>query len=103
MAEISSKIFTGKGTRKTLTLELSEGEDVFECIKEGMAQNKISKASVESIEGGIKDGFVNYFARGKYISHDIKMANVEKAYGTYDLKGNNALYGNLHIVISSSV
>jgi len=97
----NSREFFGKGAKKTLVLELSEGEDIFECIKQGMLQNQIEKAKVEAIEGKVKEAGINYFVGSSYKNKELEEAVVEKAGGSYELKGKNreTLFGNLHIVI----
>jgi predicted DNA-binding protein with PD1-like motif len=95
-------VFKGKGTVKELVLELSEDESVFECIKQGMIENKIENAKITSIEGTIKEGIINYFMGSKYKSKEIRMAKIENASGKYELKGKNfdRIFGNIHVIIA---
>ena len=55
MAENVYCEFMGKGTKKTLVLELGDGEDIFECIRQGMLQNNISRAKILGFDGKIKE------------------------------------------------
>lgn len=95
--------FMGKGTKKSLVLELSESEDIFECIKQGMQQNNISRAKVLGIEGTIKEGKINYFAGNSFKSEEIENTLIGVAAGHYELKGreNEELFGNLHVVVGT--
>ncbi|MEM4662489.1 MAG: DUF296 domain-containing protein [Candidatus Diapherotrites archaeon] len=100
MTMSSSQLFTGKGIKKELILELSEGEDIFECIRLGMIQNNIKEAHVKAIEGKLSNASINYMSGSKYVFDELKNLEVLKTYGKYELKGKNQdqLYGNLHIV-----
>lgn len=97
------QIFSGKGIKKELTLELSEDEDILECIKQGMMQNNVTQAKVKEIQGKIKQGTVTYFLGPKFKSKEIENENVLKASGQYELKGakKDELFGNLHIVLGT--
>jgi len=99
----TATIFMGRGIQKTLTLELSNGEGIFACIRQGMLENNIRKAEVTAIEGAIAHGTINYMAGCFYKSREIKNAEVIRAHGKYELKGNaKNLFGNLHIAIDIS-
>ncbi len=95
-----TQIFSGKGKKKELTLELSEDEDLFDCIKQGMQENNISKASITEIKGKIKSGSMNFMLGSRFRAKEIKNSNVVKASGEYELNGNK-LYGNMHVLLEN--
>ena len=96
-----SQIFQGKGSQKNLVLELSENESIIESIKQGMAENKISRAEVKDMQGKIKEVTVNFMLGSKFKSKEMNEAKVNGASGHYELK-TNSFFGNLHIVIEDS-
>lgn len=97
-------LFTARGTEKDLVLELDENEDIVSSIRTGMLHNNITRATVKSIEGKIKEGMVNYFVGSNYKAREIKNMPVENAHGKYELRGRNRdeLWGNLHVTISQN-
>ncbi|MEM4598683.1 MAG: DUF296 domain-containing protein [Candidatus Diapherotrites archaeon] len=101
MAMPSSQLFKGKGVKKDLVLELSQGEDVFECIRQGMMQQKIKEANVKAIEGVLSKASINYMSGSRYIFDELSGVSVLKTHGKYELRGknNDVLYGNLHVVV----
>ena len=94
-------IFKGRGVRKELVLQLSDGEDLFACIRQAMAEGKIERSEVAAIEGRIKEGNVNYFQGNKYKSLEIKDANVYKASGKYEMRGRD-LFGKISVIINQN-
>ncbi|MFH1663624.1 MAG: hypothetical protein ABH986_02315 [archaeon] len=97
-----SQFFNKKGIQKDLTLELSEGENLLESIREGMIQNKINKAVLKAIQGKINNCCVNFMLGSRFKSKEILLANVLNASGQYELKGkNNELFGNMHLVFQN--
>lgn len=96
-----AQIFSGKGIKKELILELSEGEDLFESIRQGMIQNGITSADVKAIEGKLASASINYMIGSRYVFEEVENAKVERASGKYELKGKkqDQLYGNMHVVI----
>jgi len=98
---VPSQIFHGKGTKKELVLELSEGEDIFECIRNGMLQNGVTSADVKAIEGNLCKASINYMRGSRYVFDELENVKIEKASGKYELKGKkqDQLYGNLHVVV----
>jgi len=100
MAEQVYTEFMGKGTKKTLVLELGDGEDIFECIRQGMLQNNISRAKILGFDGKIKEGKINYFVGNSFRSEEVENVLVGVASGHYELKNKGTeLFGSLHIVV----
>jgi len=94
-----SEFFSGKGIPKELLLELSEDEDVFDSIKQGMLENNLNKVLVKKIEGHIKKAFINYMLGSRFKSREIQKIKVEDASGHYELMGKD-FFGNLHVIIN---
>lgn len=97
-------IFKGRGVKKELVLQLSDGEDLFACIRQAMMEGRIERSTVEAIEGEIKEGNVNYFQGNKYKSLEIENAKVYKASGKFEMKGPkmDELFGKISIIINQN-
>ncbi len=97
----SATMFVGKGSKKDLVLELCEGEDILDCIKQGMIMNNVHKVKVVGIEGIVKEATVNYMMGSNFKHRDLRNAKPTMAGGHYELMGRdrNELYGNLKIVL----
>ncbi|MBI5553258.1 MAG: DUF296 domain-containing protein [Candidatus Diapherotrites archaeon] len=100
MGQMDSQIFRAKGTPKTMILELDEDEDLFESLRTGMMQHNLERATVESMEGTLKNASVNYMLGSQYKYEEMPTVLVRKAHGKYELMGKQKqLHGNLHAII----
>ena len=81
-----------------MTLILCEGENLIECIKQGMIENKITKCDVIEVSGKIS-GLINYMDGHKYKSSELKEQEILKASGHFKY-GYGELWGKLNIFTS---
>ena len=96
MPHIDAQLFKKKGVRKTLTLELDDGDSILDCIKSALAEHNIKEANVESAEGTFKDGVINFFERNSYGTADLKGHQVMRVSGIFKLSYGD-LYGTMKI------
>jgi len=93
---IDSQLFDKKAVRKTLTLSLSDGEDVLSCLKQAMKDNGIKECSVVDINGKLKLGLINFFERSQYKTLELKDRPMLKASGNFKLSFDD-LWGSMHV------
>lgn len=94
-----SVLFNKKGTKKVLSLILDEDEDIFNTIKQGMQEQKLSEAKIEGIEGKIKEGTVAFMNGSRYKTKNLSNAEVLLASGAYKLSFEE-LFGVVHLTLA---
>lgn len=98
MPRIDSILFNKKAEKKYLTLQLSEGEDILGCLKQGLLDHKINECKVEDASGKIKSGVVNFFEGSKFMKRDLKDDEVIRATGNFKLSFGD-LWGSMHVFV----
>jgi predicted DNA-binding protein with PD1-like motif len=93
---IDSQLFDKKSVKKTLTLSLSEGEDILSCIKRAMKDNGIRECTALDVNGRVKFALINFFERNKYKTIELKDKPLLRASGTFKLSFDD-LWGSMHI------
>lgn len=99
MPQVESHLFNKKGTRKTLTLTLEEGDDVMSCIKQGMNEHSLKDVQVVDMQGKLKEGVINYMEGQHYKSMNLKEQEIVRAAGNFKLSFDE-LFGTMHITTS---
>ncbi|PIN99115.1 MAG: hypothetical protein COT90_01165 [Candidatus Diapherotrites archaeon CG10_big_fil_rev_8_21_14_0_10_31_34] len=86
---------------KMITIELEDGEEVLSALKNALAENKVQKATMRSVEGRIKDFDLNVFGGGafrkKHFDEDFKVTSI---HGTFLEKGNMGYKGELTVSLA---
>jgi hypothetical protein len=100
---INSQYFNSKGSIRNITLELEEGEDVFDCIKQGLIEQKVNQVDIVGISGELLEGQVNYMLGSQYKHKTLKNAFLINASGHYELRGKENLFGNMKIVLQEGM
>ena len=95
MSCLSSTIIKEKIPIKHLTLILSDGDNLIECIKQGMIENNVTKCDVFSVSGKI-NGLINCMDGNKFKSIEIKEQEILKASGHFKY-GYGELWGKLNV------
>ncbi|MBI5884787.1 hypothetical protein HZB89_01670, partial [archaeon] len=89
-------LFNKKGTRKSLSLILDEGDDIVSCIRQGMKEHCLSEARVDGMEGKIREGIANYMSGSHYKSKKLDNQEIIMASGGYKLSFDE-LFGSMNI------
>ena len=96
MPRVDSAFFKNNLVKKTLTIELDEGEGILTAIKEAMKQHKLKEAKVEDIEGTIKSGQISFMDRSNFKSLKLDNAKLLTASGNFKLSFDD-LYGTMNV------
>ena len=96
--DMSFTIYKTKATKKSLTLILSEGEDVIKCIEQAMRENNIDICEVSDLDGVFKDGTITYFIGNNFRTKRIAGKSAYQTHGRYEIK-KGQFTGNMHIVL----
>ncbi len=90
-------LVNGKIQKKKLIIELSEGEDIYSCIKESMKINNVKKAGLIDINGEIKNASLNYFLGNSHKNKLVKEIKILKSSGHFELSKKTGLFGTIKI------
>ena len=82
--------------KANLLIVLEEGDPVVASIKEALIQNKIREASIQSIDGKLKNGLIQFMEGNQLKSEEVKDVELLKASGNFKLSANE-LFGRMNV------
>jgi len=97
MPYIDTHLFSKKGVKKYLSLELEDGEGILESIKKGMEEHDLKAVKVEKIEGPVEEILINYFEKGNFKSSVLRDCTIMIASGNFKLSYGE-LFGQTKVV-----
>ena len=97
MPHFDAHLFSKKGIKKYLNLELENGEGILESVKKGMEENDLKEVKVEKIEGPVEEILLNYFEKGNFKSSVVKDCTIMMASGNFKLSYGE-LFGQAKVV-----
>ncbi len=87
--------------KKIISMEFEDGEEVLTGLKQALAENKIQKATIASVEGRINDFDLNVFAGGLFRKkHFDDVFKVTSIHGSFVEKGNMGYKGELTVSLA---
>ncbi|MFH1663247.1 MAG: DUF296 domain-containing protein [archaeon] len=88
---------------KIIAMEFEDGEELISGIKNALAENKIQRATIRSVEGRIKNFDLNIFIGGafrrKHFDEEFKLTSV---HGVFFEKGNMGYKGELVVSLAGN-
>ena len=100
--DMTFNLYKTKATKKSLVLELSEGEDILACIEQSMRDNHIDIVEVLQMDGIIKEGTITYFSGNNFRSKSVDGKKPYEVSGRYEIK-KGKFTGNCHIVFKENI
>lgn len=101
MTVAASEYYYNKAKKKVLTLELEEGEDVFESIKKSLLEFKIKECKVDGMDGTIKNGVMNALNGTRYQTIKLENTQIINASGNFKTSFGE-MFGSLHVLAKVS-
>jgi predicted DNA-binding protein with PD1-like motif len=102
MGNMDSEFFNRDKVKiKDLVLVLDDGDNILDCIKQGMIENHVSKAEIIGFEGSIKNATVSYFQRSTMRNVELNdTKKVVKANGDFkmDFADNHRVFGRIRLI-----
>ena len=97
MAETPKSMFwQKKATKRIMTLQFDEDDDILKGIEESMRQNGIDDVKIVEGTGKIKTGLGNYVQGSSYLTKQFNNTEIKIATGHFELK--RELFGVLKII-----
>ena len=102
MSLIDSVVLKEPIKQQVLTIILDEDDDVYFSIKQSMLDHQISKCTVTTCNGKLKDAVINCFERNNYKKIEFKDKQILKVSGEFKLN-KNEMFGTLKIFTDGKV
>jgi hypothetical protein len=87
---------TKASTKKVLKLVLEEDDSIIKSIEQGMRENDVKEATIEDIDGVLKEAIITNMEKGKYNEFEIRETQIIRASGLFKFGGDD-LWGSLNV------
>jgi len=85
-----------KAEKKLLKLVLEEDDNLLKSIEEGMKEHGVKEATVEDINGSVKEATLTNMEKGKYNEFEVRETELIRASGLFKFGGDD-LWGSLNV------